>query len=442
MDQEIRFCTRPDGVRIAYAIIGDGPPLVYVRPVFGHLELEWERPEIRDYFSALARHHMVIRWDTHGTGLSDRERTQFTLDGQVAELESVVDLLDVDRFDLIGDASGGPAAIAFAAERPDRVHRLVLYGTFAYGSAVGPPEVLEAMTSLIRANWGLGSKTFADLIVPDVDTETVAQAAKLLRASVDGETAARLYELAWTTDVRDHLPRIRARTLVLHRHGERTVPFALGRDLAAQIAYARFLPLEGRSNLPYIGDAGAVLRAIAEFLGDPPPVSVRRAPVTIVAVDLEESVGLTQSVGDVRVQAMRRARDDVLRGALAAFDGRELSVAGDGTMAAFASPSSAIECAVRLQQELTSWAEANAETAMRVRVGIGAGELVADSEDVVGTPHQLAGRVCAEAAPGEILVADVVRQLVGTTRFAFADRGPTELKGFPEPTRIHAVKWE
>jgi pimeloyl-ACP methyl ester carboxylesterase len=442
MDQEIRFCTRPDGVRIAYAIIGDGPPLLYTRPVFGHLELEWERPEIRNYFGALARHHTVIRWDTHGTGLSDRDRTQFTLDGQISDIVAVADLLEIDRFDLIGDASGTPATIAYAADHPDRVHRLVLYAPFAYGPAIGRAEVLEAMTALMRANWSLGAKTFADVIIPDADTSTAMDAARLLRGSVEAEPAARLYELAWTVDVRDRLPRISARTLVLHRQEERTVPFALGRELASQIPHARFVPLEGRANLPYIGDVGSVLRAIAEFLGDPPPVEPGVIPMTIVFSEIDGATELIRRIGHARAQTATRAHEEIVRSAFLAFNGSGVEPFGNGFMAALVSPSAAIDCAIRIQRELARWRDTHAEPTLQARIGISVEREVAQGEDSEPAPHVLATRICAQAAPGEIVVGDVVRLIVGATRHHFEDRGLTALPGFPEPIRLHALGWD
>jgi pimeloyl-ACP methyl ester carboxylesterase/class 3 adenylate cyclase len=442
VDQEIRFCTRPDAVRIAYAIIGDGPPLVYARPLFGHLELEWERAEIRNYFGALARHHTVIRWDTHGTGLSDRDRTQFTLDGQVADIEAVVDLLELDRFDLVGDASGAPATIAYAADHPDRVHRLVLYAPFAYGPAIGQPEVLEAMTALMRANWNLGAKTFADVIIPDADTATAADAARLLRGSVEPEPAARLYELAWTVDVRDRLPLIGARTLVLHRQGERTVPFALGRELASHIPYARFVPLEGRSNLPYIGDVGSVLRAIAEFLGDPPPVEPGVMPMTILFSEIDGAAELIRRMGHARAQTAVRAHEEIVRSAFLAYDAGGAELFGNGLMAVFVSPSSATDCAIRIQRELGRWRETHAEPTLHARIGISVEREVPEGEDTEPAPRALATRICAEAAPGEILVGDVVRLIVGATRHHFEDRGLAALAGFPEPIRLHCLGWD
>jgi class 3 adenylate cyclase len=439
VEQEIHFCTKGDGAQIAYAIVGQGPPLVYARPIWGHLELEWERAEIRSYFTALGRHHTVFRWDTHGTGLSDRAWSSFSLNDNVSDLEAMVDHVGLERFDLVGDASGGPTAITFAAAQPERASRLVLYGTFAYGPAIGKPEVLGAMLSLIRANWRLGAKTFADMIMPDVDAETARSCASLLQESAEPEVAARLYEMAWTVDVRNDLARIQAETLVLHRRGDRTAPFELGRALASQITGARFRPLDGRSNLPYIGDATSVLRAIAEFLGTPPPTEETRVPVTILLTDIEGSTALTQRLGDTGAQKVQRAHDDIVRRGTAAYGGRELKHTGDGIMVSFASSSAAIECAITIQRSFGEWNDAYPDQQLRVRIGISAGEVTGDSEQM-NTAYQLATRVCGRAQPGHILVTDAVRQLVAGQSFDFADAGRASLKGFSERVRLYEVR--
>jgi class 3 adenylate cyclase/pimeloyl-ACP methyl ester carboxylesterase len=438
MEQEIHFCTKGDGAQIAYSIVGEGPPLVYARPVWGHLELEWERAEIRSYFLSLARHHTVFRWDTHGTGLSDRAWSSFDLSDNVADMEAMIEHVGLKQFDLVGDATGGPTAISLAAARPDLVNKLALYGTFAYGPAVGRPEILGAMLSLIRANWSVAAKTFADMIVPDVDAETARSCAILLRDSCEPEVAARLYELAWTVDVRNDLARIKSHTLVLHRRGDKTAPFELGRALASQIPGARFVPLEGKSNLPYIGNPTSVLRGLADFLETPPPVDESPAPVTILLTDIEGSTALTQRLGDAGAQKVQRAHDDIVRRGTAAYGGRELKHTGDGIMVSFASSSAAIECAIAVQRSFGEWNETYKDQQLRVRIGISAGEISGPAEQM-NTAYQLATRVCSRAQPGAILVTDAVRQLVAGQRFDFTDAGRAALKGFTERVRLYEV---
>ncbi len=351
MDQEIHFCTKGDGAQIAYSIVGEGPPMVYARPIWGHLELEWERAEIRSYFLSLARHHTVFRWDTHGTGLSDRAWSSFELSDNVADLEAMIEHVGLKQFDLVGDATGGPTAITLAAARPDLVNKLVLYGTFAYGPAVGRPEILGAMLSLIRANWNVAAKTFADMIVPDVDAETARSCANLLRDSCEPEVAARLYEFAWTVDVRNDLARIKSETLVLHRRGDKTAPSSSAERSRHRSPVPGSSLSKGKSNLPYIGNPNR--RSFADSPTSSrllPRRSNAPAPVTILLTDIEGSTALTQRLGDAGAQKVQRAHDDIVRRGTAAYGGRELKHTGDGIMVSFASSSAAIECAIAIQR--------------------------------------------------------------------------------------------
>lgn len=271
MEREIRFCTMSDGARIAYGTVGQGPALVVPPGWVSHLEQQWEMPAVRAFYETLARHHTVVFYDKRGTGLSDRERTDFSPEAELRDLETLIDHLKLKRLALFGISQGGPTAIAYAAKHPRHVTHLVLYGTYARGEAVATDEVKASLISLVRANWGIGSKTLADLFVPgaSADANAVEQGAKAQRASATAEMAARLLDLTYKADVVHLLPRLRVPTVVIHRQRERAIPFRLGRELAAMIPNARFIPLEGNIHPPMLGDVDSVLSVIAEFLGDP-----------------------------------------------------------------------------------------------------------------------------------------------------------------------------
>jgi len=128
MEQQIRFCTTSDGVRIAYATIGEGPPLVAVSLFFGHLQFEWNDPDVSAFWQALAKGRFLVRYDKRGTGLSDWDVADLSLEARVRDLETVVEALNLERFDLLGISEGGPTSIVYATQRPERVNRLILYG--------------------------------------------------------------------------------------------------------------------------------------------------------------------------------------------------------------------------------------------------------------------------------------------------------------------------
>jgi pimeloyl-ACP methyl ester carboxylesterase len=291
MEQQIRFCITTDGLRIAYSIVGQGPALVVPPPWISHQELTWQAPESRHFMERLALQHTLVCYDRPGTGLSDRNRTDFSWDSELRDLETVIDHLKLKRTALFGWSEGGPIAIAYAAKHPRRVSHLILYGTYARGETITTEEIKASLISLVLAHWGIGSKALADLFMPGADAAGIELWAKYQRECATPEIAAKMLGLTFKANVVQLLPNLRVPTLVLHRQQERTMPFRLGRELASLIPNARFVPLQGTDHLPWLGDPDSVLRAIAEFLGDPftgGQVVESKQPVTpdlAVAVD-------------------------------------------------------------------------------------------------------------------------------------------------------------
>jgi pimeloyl-ACP methyl ester carboxylesterase len=272
LERQIRFYTARDGLRLAYSIMGQGPALVVPPPWVSHQELLWQEPIYRRFWERLANPHTLVCYDRPGTGLSDRTRTEFSLDSELQDLETVIDCLKLKRLALMGYSESGPVAIAYAAKYPRRVSHLILYGTYACGSAITTDEFKASLISMVRANWGFGSKVLADIIIPDADATFSKFWVKFQRESTTPEIAAKILELTFKTDVTKILPNLKVPTLVLHRRQDRANPFRLGRELASLIPNARFIPLEGRDHLAWLGDFESVLCPIAEFLGDPVPV--------------------------------------------------------------------------------------------------------------------------------------------------------------------------
>ncbi len=258
-------------------------------PMVSHQELIWQAQGYRRFWERLANHHTLVFYDRPGTGLSDRNRTEFSLDSELRDLEIVIDHLKLKRLALLGHGFGGPVAIAYAAKHPRRISHLILYATYARGAAIATEEVRGSVISLVQAHWGVGSRALADILIPsDAASEFTA---KYLRECAAPEIVAKILDFAYRSDVVHLLASLRVATLVLHRHQDRAIPFRLGREMASLIPNAHFVPLEGRENLPWLGDFESVLRAIAEFLGDPvtvdQAVDSRRpiAPNLTVAVD-------------------------------------------------------------------------------------------------------------------------------------------------------------
>jgi pimeloyl-ACP methyl ester carboxylesterase len=258
LKQEIHFCTAPDGVQLAYSMIGQGPPLMKTGNWMTHLEFDLESPIWRHLYRELAKSHTLIRYDARGNGLSDRIVDEISFDAFVGDLEAVAAAAKVTRFALLGISQGCAVSIAYAVRHPERVSHLILYGGYAMGwnkraRSAAEKEEDAAMLTLMRVGWGKENPAFRQLFtsqfMPGATKEQADWFNELQRITVSGQVAARIYEAAGETDVTALLPQVRVPTLVLHARDEARVPFEAGRRMAAGIPGARFVALPGRNHL-------------------------------------------------------------------------------------------------------------------------------------------------------------------------------------------------
>jgi class 3 adenylate cyclase len=413
----------------------------------------WGAPTFRAYFQALAQHFGLIRYDGRGNGLSDHDVTALDLDSLVLDLDAVVDALGLRDVTLYASCYGGPIAITYTVNHPDRVTRLVIEGSFARGEAIAPPERQRDFIYMIRNWWPAGAGVVDHLTRPDTSETKLGDLIRgtptPLSGSASPQVAAELYSMAFRIDITDLLPQVRVPTLVLHPRDSQAIPFELGRQLAAQIPGARFVAVEGSAHNLWEGDARAALAAIGDFVGvdleyEPPATAAPLATSAVSVVlftDLERSTTLTDRLGDEAAQELVRAHNTAVRDALRAHGGTEIKHTGDGIMASFPAASAALDCAIAAQRAFDPQGRA-ALVPARMRVGINAGEPLSEEGDLFGTAVQVARRVCDAAEPGQILVSDVVRQLVAGKQYHFADRGETSLRGFEEPVRLLQLLWE
>jgi pimeloyl-ACP methyl ester carboxylesterase/tRNA A-37 threonylcarbamoyl transferase component Bud32 len=278
LDQLIRFCTASDGSRIAYATSGRGPPLVKAANWLSHLEHDGNSPVWRHWIRELSRDHTLVRYDERGCGLSDWTVDEFSLDAWVRDLEAVVDDLELDRFPLLGISQGGPIAIAYAIRHPERVSRLVLYGSYSRGQvhreiSDREREERELLLRLIRVGWGKDHdafrQVFTRMFIPEGTPEQIHWFNELQRVSATPENAARMCAAFHMLDVRELVPRLDLPTLVLHGTGDLRIPFNEGRLLASTIPGAAFVPLESRNHLLLESEPAwpRFLREVRAFLG-------------------------------------------------------------------------------------------------------------------------------------------------------------------------------
>jgi pimeloyl-ACP methyl ester carboxylesterase/DNA-binding CsgD family transcriptional regulator len=254
VQQEIRFCTASDGVRLAYAKHGRGPPLVKASNWLTHLEFDWESGVWRHWLEALGQGSTVIRYDPRGCGMSDRDPGELSLERWVADLETVVDAAGVGRCSLLGISGGAAIALAYSARHPDRVERVVAYGGWASGEFLRTDDERRAVfRAVMRAGWAKPNPAFRRLFtmhfLPEGSPEQMAWYDELQLSSASPEMAVRLYDALAETDAVEFLPEVAAPTLVLHARGDLVAPFEEGRRIAATVPSARLIPLESRNHL-------------------------------------------------------------------------------------------------------------------------------------------------------------------------------------------------
>jgi pimeloyl-ACP methyl ester carboxylesterase len=254
--QHIDYCRAPDGVRIAYAKVGQGPALVKTGHWLTHLEYEWESPIWRHLLRGLARNRTLIRYDARGNGLSDWEVDEISLDAWVSDLEAVINAAGVERFPLLGMSQGCAVSIVYAVRHPERVSHLILYGGFAAGlsrRSLQAREHLAAVATLAREGWGADNpafrQMFTSLFIPGGTKEQFDWFNEMERKSASPECAYRYLKVCGEVDVRPLLAEVAVPTLVMHVRDDAIVPMKVGREMAAGIPGARFAALEGRNHL-------------------------------------------------------------------------------------------------------------------------------------------------------------------------------------------------
>ncbi|MGH6923933.1 MAG: alpha/beta fold hydrolase [Propylenella sp.] len=254
--QEIRYCRAADPVRLAYAVSGNGPPLVKAANWLNHLEYDWESPIWHHFFARLSKDHTLIRYDARGTGLSDWDVDELSLEAWVSDLEAVADIAGIERFPLLGYSQGCAISVVYAVRHPERVSHLILYGGFALGAgkrSTQEAEARHALATLMRIEWGADNpailELFAARLMPGATKEQVDSFKELQRRVTSAECAARYYETTGQFDVVGLLAKVKTPTLVMHARGDAQVPIEAGRQLAAGIPGARFLALQGSNHI-------------------------------------------------------------------------------------------------------------------------------------------------------------------------------------------------
>jgi pimeloyl-ACP methyl ester carboxylesterase len=428
---------------IAYAVIGSGDLDLVVVPGFvSHLDGMWQLAGYRQLIERLATFSRVIVFDKSGTGLSDPVATPGTLEERADDLRAVMEAVGSQAAVLLGISEGGAMAMVFAAAHPERTRDLILYGaTPRFSRAPGYPcgpelsDLVAQMGAVLEGGWGEGValEVFAPSHLGDPAFEDWWS--RIQRSGASPAMARALFRMWAELDVRDVLDAIHVPTLVLHRRGDRLIDVSVGRYLAAHIAGARYVELDGDDHLAYTGDVDQLAAEIEEFVtgSRPRPQIVDRILATVLFVDVAGSTETAARVGDAVWASIRGSFLAAARAQLARYDGTEVDVAGDGLFATFAGPARAIRCALAIGQAAEG-------VGVGVRAGVHAGEVEReDGGGVSGLAVHIGARVMAEAEPGEVLVSGTVKDLVVGSGLGFADRGVHVLRGVPGSWALFAV---
>ncbi|HEV8669566.1 MAG TPA: alpha/beta fold hydrolase [Candidatus Limnocylindria bacterium] len=255
-EQEIRFCRAQDGVRLAYAIHGSGPPLVVVSCWLSHLQHDWRSPVWRHFLDQLGEIATVVRYDERGFGMSDWTVDDFSLEARVGDLEAILAAAGLDRFALLGMSGGSAVAMAYAIAHPEPVSRLILYGTVCGVPDTWSPDDWaeeETYRSMIRVGWAREDadfrRVFTKKFIPDATEEQMRWFDDLQRMSTSPSNAVASRIARQQVDIHGELHRITAPTIVLQAIGDRATTFDNALTVSSRIRDARLVSLESRNHI-------------------------------------------------------------------------------------------------------------------------------------------------------------------------------------------------
>ena len=438
----IQYARTDDGVNIAYWTLGDGPVLVHEQiPALSHLEFEWQHPSLRTWYERLAQSFTVVRFDHRGRGLSDRDLSDLSLDAHVRDLDAVIAAVGPPRFSLLGIQLMGPVVIAYAADHHETVESLVLLDS----SGGRGDEFMESIATIAGGIAGVGHEFWVDAVVQGFDPRHThePELRTLAEHAVAVGAPPTLLAAFNAHDVRTAMARMRSRTLVLRTSGYSASTADQARMLVAGITDATHIIVSGEGVPTVTGTHDEQYSAVTNFLNmgrEPIHSASSSAFRTILFTDVVSSTPLLAQLKDAKMRDVMHDHDAVLDAAVTEHGGRVVKEIGDAFMVEFAIPSAAVECAIAMQRGIQAQF-ADSDVPIRLRIGINAGEPVAEDGDLHGASVNIAKRLESAADTNGILVSDVVKQAVVGKDFEFADQGEVALKGFDDPVHAWSVEW-
>ena len=422
-------------VSLGYQVFGDGElELLLTAGWVLPMELAWDDPAYVRFLERLGSFARVLMWDKRGTGLSDRfvPGELPGLEERVTDLVAVMDAAGFERPALFGLSEGALLSCLFAARHPQRTRALALYGGWARTIAApdypwgDTPEQFDRLVEVVSANWGDAAPLLRFWATElQHDAALAAWWTRALHLGASPSSAVQWLQLMEGHDIRDVLPSIRVPTLVVHRGEDPIVPAGNGRYLADHIPGAEYVELPGANHLWWVGDHDQLLEPVQRFLtGSVPAPAAERVLLTVLFTDIVDSTRRASELGDRQWRFLTAQHDRAVRAAIAHHGGREVKTMGDGVLATFDGPTRAVHCAAAIRTAV-------AAIGLDVRAGLHTGECELVGDDIAGIAVNIGARVCALAAPGEVLVSRTVTDLVAGSGLEFEPRGEHELAGLP-----------
>ncbi len=446
---DVRYARTSDGIDVAYATFGDGPTdVVLIHGFITHLDFIGDSAWHSYWIRRLGEHFRVILLDKRGTGLSDRTLGHGSVEDRMRDVIAVMDALGSSRASFVGISEGGPIVLAFAGTYPERVDKVVLYGTFARMMwapdypAGAASELADPFIEWVGEVWGRGEALGTVFIshAPDVDA-AVRSMAKCERNACTPQMAMEILRRNVEIDVRPLLPALTVPVLVMHNTADPIIPIGLGRYLADNIPGSEYEEADGDYHCTWQAKEFEPLmdRAVRFLRGDETSSPRQhagerstRSVATVLFTDIVGSTDIAVTMGDERWRGVLADHDRFARETTRRFGGRVVKTTGDGVLAVFDGPSRAVDAVHELQKRIRG-------LDLRLRAGIHTGEIERIGDDVAGLGVHIAARVMSIAGPDEILASRTVKDLAAGSGITFTERGAQVLKGVPGSWDLYAV---